>query len=39
MQIVGSLLATSRLSTVKLPSMAGATQAIRQAILAAWKSA
>jgi hypothetical protein len=37
----GSLLATSRLSTVQLPSMAGvgATQAIRQAILAAWKSA
>ena len=37
----GSLLATSRLSTVQLPSMAGvgATQAIRQAFLAAWKSA
>jgi hypothetical protein len=41
MQIIGSLLATSRLSTVQLPSMAGvgATQAIRQAILAAWKAA
>jgi hypothetical protein len=41
MQIVGSLLATSRLSPVELPSMAGvgATQAIRQAFMAAWKSA
>jgi hypothetical protein len=41
MQIIGSLLATSRLSTDQPPSMtgAGATQAIRQAILAAWKSA
>jgi hypothetical protein len=41
MQIIGSLLATSRLSTAQMPSMArvGATQAIRHAFSAAWKSA
>jgi len=41
MQIIGSLLSTSMLSTVQPPSTtgAGATQAIRQAFLAAWKSA
>jgi len=41
MQIIGSLLTTSRLSTVLPPSMTGVgtTQAIRQAFLAAWKSA
>ena len=41
MQTAGSLLATSGLSTVQPPSMTGvgATRAIRQAFLAAWKSA